>query len=50
MEIKSYRVIVRDNLDDLVKDVAEAIKDGYEPLGGISLSEISIGQALVLKG
>ena len=36
-----YTVIVEHNRDELVKKVAELIKQGWKPLGGIAVSTVA---------
>ena len=42
MEIKEYKIIWGETKPELVQSVNEHLKEGFEPLGGVRISEISI--------
>jgi hypothetical protein len=44
-----YDILWSTNLNELVKEVNDAISKGWEPIGGVCLADVAFYQSMVLK-
>ena len=49
MKITDYRIVQKQDIEELEDTVAKLIKDGWHPVGGMSIQPLGEGEALYFQ-